>query len=367
MKKVLKISMIAVLSIVILFFLIITRLFGIKIYDTYAQIHHMNLLEKMYEKGEAPVIDESSFLNFDPTDETIKLNQIQMLASHNSYKKKGSDLGHLFVGLGDSFDEARAMKYGYQKLTNQLELGIRSFEFDVRLRKTHFMLTHVPLVDNSSVAPRFDMALSELKLYSDYHEDHLPIIILMEIKDDWMILDHALNEIDDEALLRLDLLIEETLGDKLFKPKDMINDDRSLYETILNDGWPSVSSLRGKFIFVLHPGSFTSRYLALDDTLQSQKMFIGTYFESSSEHYASFVVHNDPDIETIQSMIDRNLIVRTRIDSGLNFNVNRFLDAINSGAQILTSDFTVGRKDLPTSDMIFLNNTYMIIRKEDTI
>lgn len=365
MKSFLKILTISLLSIVVLFFLIVTRLFSIKIYDTYAQVHHMNLLEKMYEDDEAPLVDESSFLNFDATDETIKLNDIQMLASHNSYKKKGSDLGHLFVGLGDSFDEARAMQYGYQKLTRQLELGIRSFEFDLRLRKTNFMLTHVPLVDNSSVAPRFDLALEELNLYSEHHPDHLPIIILMEIKDDWMILDHALNEIDDEALLKLDTLIKDKLGDKLFQPNNMLQEDETLYETILNTGWPSVASLRGKFIFVLHPGSFTTRYAELDPSLETQSMFIGTYYEQSEVSYASFVVHNDPNMDTIQSMVQRNLIVRTRIDSNLSFDLTRYEQAIASGAQILTSDFTVGRKDLPSTDTIYLNQTYMMIRKED--
>jgi hypothetical protein len=70
-------------------------------------------------------------------------------------------------------------------------------------------------------------------------------------------------------------------------------------------------------------------------------------------------------MDTIQSMVQRNLIVRTRIDSNLSFDLTRYEQAIASGAQILTSDFTVGRKDLPSTDTIYLNQTYMMIRKED--
>ena len=47
-------------------------------------------------------------MNFELT-EDIKLNEIQMLASHNSYKKRGVPLGKLFIGLGDSFEEADAL------------------------------------------------------------------------------------------------------------------------------------------------------------------------------------------------------------------------------------------------------------------
>src|SRR5690606_2604663 len=104
--------------------------------------------------------------------------------------------------------------------------------------------------------------------------------------------------------------------------------DQSLYDIISTEGWPSVSSLRGKFIFVLHPGSFTNSYYALDESLETQSMFIGAYHEQSTAPYASFIVHNTPDVDVISSMVQNNLIVRTRIDTNLTFDIDRYEDAV---------------------------------------
>lgn len=361
--KSLKVLLIGILSVVVLFVLLVVRFFSIKIFDTQLQLRHMNQLVKYYESESFTPIDEQTFIDFDMFDPNIKLNDIQMLASHNSYKKKAVPLGRLFVGLGDSFAEARALNYEYLSLTKQLELGIRSMEFDLRLRKDQFMLTHVPLVDNSSVAPLFDQALQEIKLYSDHNPNHLPIIILLEIKDDWMILDHALQKIDSNHLIKLNNLLRLRLDDHLFEPHMMMESGISLKETVQTTGWPSLSELLGKIIFVLHPGSFTNMYYELDPTLETLPMFIGAYKDQITEDYASFVVHNTPDVSSISNLVSQNFMVRTRIDSSLIFNESDFEQAKLSGAQILTSDFTVGRKDLSVSDMIYLPNQKMIIRK----
>jgi len=363
MIKIIKMVLIAVLSVVVLFGLIVFRLFAIKIYDSQVQIRHMKNLVANYN-GDYDPIDESQFYNFDINDESIKLNHIQMLASHNSYKGMSSSIGRFFVGLGDSFDEARALKYAYRNLTEQLNRGVRSMEFDVRKRKSSFVLTHVPLVDNSSVAPDFAMALEELSLYSDHNPDHLPIIILMEIKEDWMILDHALQTMDQDVLIELNALIKTKVGDHLFSPSDMIEDGLTLKDTIQTMGWPSVKSLRGKIMFVLHPNNKNDMYEAIDPTLKSLPMFIGSYPDDLDHDYASFIIHNDVNVASIQSLVQQNYIVRTRIDESLMFDQERLIHAIESGAQILSSDFTSGRKDIKTQDIITISG-YMIVKRED--
>ena len=363
MIKAIKILLIAVLSVIVLFVLIVFRLFAIKLYDSSVQNAHMRTLKSYYQSENFEPVDETEFVNFSLTDTSIKLNEIQMLATHNSYKKTGSDIGRFFVGLGDSFEEARALKYGYKNLTDQFEAGVRSMEFDLRLRKTQFVLTHVPLVDNSSVAPDFSQSLEEIALFSSNHPNHIPIIILMEIKDDWMILDHALQVIESEDLENLNLLLVDKLGDQLFTPQMMMETGKTLKETIQTTGWPTVNSLLGKVIFVLHPGNFTDMYYELDESLATQPMFIGSYASGVNQDYASFIVNNNPSVAEIAPLIQANFIVRTRIDSNLVFNQADFDQAILSGAQILTSDFLIGRKDIKASDVIYFDDNKMIIRK----
>jgi hypothetical protein len=361
MLKAIKITIIGVLSLVCLFFLIVLRLFAIKIYDSTVQMSHMKKLEANYQDN-YQAIDESQFLNFDRFDETTRLNEVHLLASHNSYKKKGSDLGKFFVGLGDSFAEANALKYGYHNLTEQFERGIRSMEFDVRKRKSSFVLTHVPLVDNSSVAPDFALALEEINLYSSNNPTHFPIIILMEIKEDWMMLDHALQDIGAQELNELNLLLEDKLGDRLYRPKNLMAPGLTVKETIMQDGWPTVTSLLGKVIFILHPNNMNEAYFSLDESMATQPMFIGSYANDLDHENASFVVQNDVDVDLITSLVSSGYIIRTRMDESLHKDQERIEQAILSGAQLLTSDFTAGRKDIKSTDVITLN-TYTIIKR----
>jgi len=348
--------------ILFLFFGIVFRLFLVRLNDFRLQEQYYQRLLTQYRNQEIEIQKETDFLSFD-MNEPLRLNEIQMLASHNSYKKTGVPLGRLMVGLGDSFDEAKALKYGYKPLHEQLRLGIRSFEFDVRLRKTAFELTHVPLVDNSSVAPNFSKALDEMLLYTEYHPNHLPIIVLMEVKDDWMLLDHALQKIGVLELIKLNQLIEIKMKDHLYKPSDMMTPGLSLKETIQEAGWPYISDLLGKYIFVLHPGGFTDTYYSIDPSLLTLPMFIGGYQEHQNESFASFIVHNTLDVEKINHLVSEGLIVRTRIDSQLVFNPSDFEKAILSGAQILTSDFLSARSDLPLNQVIYFEGQKTVKRR----
>jgi hypothetical protein len=97
----------------------------------------------------------------------------------------------------------------------------------------------------------------------------------------------------------------------------------------------------------------------------TQAMFIGSYYQDSDKDYASFFVHNELNIERINELVDQNFIVRTRIDSELNFSDENFIKALNSNAQILTSDFLVGRSDLKENEIIYFSGNYMVIKKDD--
>lgn len=365
MKHITRVILISLSTIIFVMLLIILRLYLIRGYDLKLQTKHNKSLDDYYD-DQYQMIDENTFLNFDVTNNDLNLNEIQYLASHNSYKKKGPAIGKFFVGLGDSFDEANALKYGYKNFTDQLESGIRSFEIDIRYRKDTFELTHVPLVDPSSQAVNFELLLDELMLFSTNQEHHIPIIILVEIKTDWMMLDPSLQDIKTDELKLLDEILKDKLKDRLFSPSDMVSDQEILRDKIMNEGWPSVSELLNKFIFILHPGTFEQIYYEIDENLQSQSMFIGSSYQEEYPSYASFFVHNDVDINVIKSLVDDQFMVRTRIDSNLVFSIDRYQDAMSSGAQILTTDFSIARSDLDDIDVIYLENDKTIIQKDET-
>jgi hypothetical protein len=337
--------------------------------DFRRQERHLARLEARYQSGHTAE-DELVFVDVDLNDESIQLNRLRLLGSHNSYKKTGPAVGRFFIALGANSDEARALRYGYRTLTEQLESGIRSLEWDVRLRRGRFELTHVPVVDHSSVAPDVERALEELRLYSVHHPRHLPIVILMEIKSDWMMLDPALQPVGTAELRALDQLIEGKLSDRLHRPRDLVaqvqsrgdvEPGMSLRQAVQTHGWPSLPALRGKVLFVLHAGDLTTGYYEADPTFETQTLFPSVYATGVDRDYAAFVVHNTPDPEVIGGLVRAGFIVRTRIDSDLVFRQARFDDAWRSGAQILTSDFTVGRSDLPAAAVIYLPGGKMAV------
>ena len=365
MLKIIKILFILILSLVLIFFGMVMFLFSIKLKDIRSQINHMEYLRDFYDSESFIPIDETEFVSFDMMDPNIKFQDVQILASHNSYKKQGSSLGHFFVGLGSSKAEAEALEYENIGLTEQLNHGIRSFEFDVRKRKTEFMLTHVPLVDNSSTIPNLRLALEEIYLFSSNHPNHFPITVLIEIKDDWMILDHALQVIEEQELEELNQLIFEEMKDSLYKHSDIILQNTSLSETIMNNGWPSISELLGKVMFILHPGNFTNSFVNLDPTLNDLSIFPGSYPSETIPSYASFYIINDPFSTMIPTYVEQNFIVRTRINESLEFSSDIYQQALSSGAQILTSDFTIARKGLETDAYLYFESYRTIQIKEE--
>jgi len=203
-------------------------------------------------------------------------------------------------------------------------------------------------------------------LFSTNQEHHIPIIILVEIKTDWMMLDPSLQDIKTDELKLLDEILKDKLKDRLFSPSDMVSDQEILRDKIMTEGWPSVSELLNKFVFILHPGTFEQIYYEIDENLQSQSMFIGSSYQEEYPTYASFFVHNDVDSNIIKSLVDDQFMVRTRIDSNLVFSIDRYQDAMSSGAQILTTDFSIARSDLDDIDVIYLENDKTIIQKDET-
>ncbi|MDR3276788.1 MAG: hypothetical protein LBT11_06245 [Treponema sp.] len=308
-----------------------------------AEIEYMKALEAAYAGGYTPR-DEGLFSDIS-TGEAVPLNGVRYLATHNSYKQYGSAAGKFMISLVSGRQEAELLKYAYRRLNDQLEQGIRSFELDIRLRKGVFEAVHVPLVDNMSNVMDLDLGLRELRLFSDHHPDHFPVITIFEFKDDWMFLDPALQEIGDEELRLFDAMLNRIFGDKLYVPADFLADTGSAsLEEALAKGWPGLNRLAGKFIFVMHPGPIAARYAALDASQHSLSMFQAS--DDVPGPGTAFIIYNEPDVDAIQALIGKGYMVRTRLDDLLVFDPDRYQRAMESGAQILSSDLTLGRLDM---------------------
>jgi len=313
-------------------------------------------------------------------DDTIRLNQYKVLASHNSYKKNPNPKVIKFLSkfkkqLGE-LNDPEQMDYGHLPLPQQFDdYNIRGIEIDVNydpkgglyykrkvnkligglrqkvkdplMKQSGFKVLHIADVDYETNYLTFKQVLIELKNWSNAHPNHTPIFVNIESKgfnpgDESRFLrflgfKRAL-QFNDQAFLDLDQEILEVIpADKIYKPMDLKGNYTTIKERLDQQGWPLLSNCFGKFIFILE-GNNQDFY---QKNTVNRPMFV--YSQPNGDNTA-FVVKNDPigheyEIEALT----KSYIVRTRSDTGtLEARANdytRHNAAVKSGAQIISTDY----------------------------
>ncbi|MEL6356201.1 MAG: Ca2+-dependent phosphoinositide-specific phospholipase C, partial [Bacteroidota bacterium] len=146
-----------------------------------------------------------------PIDKELRMNQVQVIGSHNSYKQSiEPDLMEMMVAFNP---KAKELEYGHLPLSKQLDLGLRGLEIDVlydpeggrytrpkglamlegqgKLAQTYdtselvnpgFKVLHIPDIDFRTHCTTFKGCLSTIKQWSEQHSNHLPIFITLNPK-----------------------------------------------------------------------------------------------------------------------------------------------------------------------------------------
>lgn len=309
-------------------------------------------------------INEQDFCAF-PLSLNPKINCLQVLATHNSYKKK---MPSLFYGVGRAFSAVTKSpmhkQYHHNSLTDQLNKGVRGLELDLRYQHDKFIVYHNPIYDQRTNNPDWEKTLEELLLWSLNNPGHIMVNVIIEIKDDALFLNPSRKKINEELLRELDFGIKRILGEhKLVTPRFLIGDYHSLVDMRQNNGWPKLSRVKGKFMFLLHQHStLTDKYIALDPTMKTQAMIPLIEYAQIDRYkeYAAVLLYNDPNKDEIASLVSNNYIDRSRMDIDVIYDGQRRLDALDSGAQILTTDMEYGRI-LPKNDYdAFLEDNFTV-------
>ncbi len=148
--------------------------------------------------------DACATLTADNADDCVRVNQIQVLGTHNSYHiaPKAAVLD------GMTPERRQGLEYTHRTLTEQLsQLGVRQFEIDVFadpdggryarpsaykltgdsvnpvMEKPGFKVLHVQDLDVRSTCPTLVACLTEIKTWSTANPGHLPLMIMIEAKD----------------------------------------------------------------------------------------------------------------------------------------------------------------------------------------
>lgn len=188
----------------------------------------------------------------------LRLNQIQVKGTHNSYHQQP----------GIVFDASH--RYTHLSLTDQLEKrGIRAFELDVHRPSSgsDLVVYHVASIDSKSSCAKFKDCLTLLKNWSNLHPAHVPITVWVEVKD-------ANGGPKFVNFDRIDVEIREILGDRLITPDSLQKDHATLQDAIRADGWPRLADARGKFLFILDDHELTSTVYLTNNSLKGRVMFV---------------------------------------------------------------------------------------------
>jgi len=271
----------------------------------------------------------------------LRLNQIQMLATHNSYHLRPA-AAMLKAAIAIRKD-AKEWDYSRQPLDQQLEAGVRSFELDLHLGPQGWQVMHVPTFDPGTTVATFADALAVISTWSEAHPGHVPISLLLELKSEGYALNKAFRKPMAEDLLLLDSALRSGLGaERLLVPDDVRESHATLWEAVSSDGWPTLSRVAGKVFAILHErGENRAAYLAGHESLEGRAMFVES---DLGQPHSAVLIRNDPTDPQIAELAREGYLIRTRVDSQGEVSAERRATGLASGAQLLTTDYPPGEE-----------------------
>ena len=321
-----------------------------------------------------------------PAPLTPRLNEIQVIGSHNSYHvAPDPELLDIILPLvNDQGESAAEWRYTHAPLDQQLERGVRSFELDVfadpegglftepqgpvvfdlphtpdpALSEPGWKVLHIQDIDFETTCATFVTCLQTIEAWSDANPDHVPIPILIEVKNELLPepfdLTPVVEEIDAAVLDTLDAEIRSVFDpDDVLEPDEVRGDAASLVEAIESGGWPEVDDVRGQVYFVLdNEGEIDEAYRDGTPQLEGRVLFTSAGAERPD---GVIVKINEPeDGAAICAAVAAGRIVRTRADAGLVVDEERRDLALATGAQIVSSDFPPGEAEETTGYVVEL-------------
>ena len=321
-------------------------------------------------------VGRPSFAAVPAAGDSIKLNQIQVIGTHNSYH----------AGLAPS--EAKlleqknpklyqALEYRHRPLDEQLSSGVRQIELDIYadseggryahpmgpdavaaaglpkdpdfdpeglMSKPGFKVMHVQDLDYRSTCQQLIACLKIVRAWSQAHPDHVPIFILLETKQADLPPQYHARSPEKFTSSTFDALDAEIRS--VFKPREMITPDQvrgkhaTLEEAVLRNEWPTLAAARGKVVFLMDQRPVGPVYLEGHAALRGRLIFTNA---EPGQPDCAFTEENDGTQDVIAALVRKGYLVRTRTDADTkqartNDTTRREI-ALASGAQLLSTDY----------------------------
>ena len=312
-------------------------------------------------------------------DRVLKLNQIQVIGTHNSYHA-GIAASESKLWQAKHAEDYKGLDYRHKPLTEQLESGVRQIELDIfadskgglyahpagprmvaeaqlppdpdfdpngLMAKPGFKVMHVQDIDYRSNCQPFTECLRQVRDWSHAHPGHIPIFILVETKehdpDDAQLHLTEPEPFTPSVFDALDAEIRSVFSaSEMIVPDDIRGHYRTLNEAVLAGNWPTLASARGKAVFLLDQRPAGPRYLAGHPSLRGRILFTNA---TPGEPDAAFIERNEGPAEEIAALVRQGYLIRARTDAetkAARINDTTTRDQMMaSGAQLLSTDYPV--------------------------
>ncbi|MBO1360682.1 phosphatidylinositol-specific phospholipase C1-like protein [Acetobacter sacchari] len=327
-------------------------------------------------------------------DGSVRLNQIQIIGTHNSYR---SDISPVTLKWLQTLSPkmADALDYRHTSLQEQFDSGVRQIEIDIyadtrggeyshpkgpawerqsglqpapesepssAMQGDDFKVMHIVDVDQRSNCEPLRKCLEIVSSWSKAHPGHLPLFVDLETKQDIPFKSEKFPFTTPETFTpatydKLDKEILQTVGRaNILTPDDVRGHFDTLDQAVRTTGWPTLSLARGKIVFLFDRPHDTARYTQGHPALRGRVVFTNSRpgdpdgaFTEVNEGFVgqagngSAAVNNAAAEKSISELVKAGYLVRTRADANTveprAGDTSRRDVAFHSGAQIISTDF----------------------------
>lgn len=326
----------------------------------------------------AAVTSAASAADVAPPQYAPRLNHIQVVGSHNSFHQEitGNEKEIRRQIAGDQTE----MVLEYTASPTATQLGsqkVRQVEFDVfadpsgGMYSTPYLrelaglgpwdpvmqqpgtkVLHLQDVDYKSNCLTLVRCLQQVKSWSDRNPRHITIAIMLEFED-LPLLVPGETEPRPETVIplkwtrsRMLALEQEILSvfprERLVTPDNVRKPGKTLEQSVLQDGWPTVDSTRGKVLFLMdNDGAYRDEYIRYNPNLEGRLLFTNSRPGVPDAAFMKRYVWDS--VTEITDLVRRGFMVRTRADADTiqaraNDTSTREI-ALKSGAQWVSTDY----------------------------
>ena len=309
-------------------------------------------------------------------DKVVRLNQIQVIGSHNSYNLGFAPSEEKFTRMKDP-KGYEGLEYHHATLTKQLDGGVRQLEIDIaqdpeggrfahpkiveltkeaglpadpdfdpehEMEKPGIKVIHIADLNERSSCHLFTTCLKEIRAWSKAHPEHVPLFLLIETKHGGTkgIPNSVVAETFDTAALDgMDREIRSVFADdEMVLPDEVRGSYPTMDAAVRAGNWPTLAKSRGKVIFLMDQKNAGPLYTVGHPVLEGRVLFTNA---DPGKPDAAFIEQNEGTPAMIDGLVKQGYIVRARADAETRAartnDTRRRDELLASGAQMISTDY----------------------------